>query len=907
MNSGLWAGQRWRGRKGVAPLASCATVFLAVTLPLDAALADCTLSGNGTLECTGAISPNGVDNAGLIGDVHIQYGTTVVGGTASTDAGVSMGPSGTLLNDGSITGNTSGVTSEDLLILHNNGVIRGTGASGVAGQGAINGTNNGLIQGQTVGISTSSSLQLENNGRITGRIGTQSQSLQLTNNGTIDALDVGVDVTGNASGNAKVVNDGTISVGNTSGLAVRAAGNLELTNRARIVGGISAFGINATNTGTIDGQAGAAFYSIGAFNLTNNGTVTGKAGAIAVDGSASITNGGAILSSGAGSTAISATNLSITNNSQVSASGEGSTGIRTTNDASIANNGLISAANNGVAVNVGRNATITNSGQISADISTSAATPSIGVAIGNSASITNTGVISAGGNGSQAAYGVYSTGESTVTNQGRISVSGNGAVAVAGASNMTLINTGATLANSAGSIGFFAGNTANLNNSGQVSGGSVGVGAGGSVNITNTGSISGATGIQVNAASTPSTGSVLNNNGTIIGTSGIAIQLTGAADTLTIGRNSRISGLIAIGGGGDTINLDAGGHRSQLLVFDTLQGAQINVSNAPVWQRTGNAIVVVDTTTQQMADRGVNDVTDAVRDITLGRISEPVNRRQSNTGFYIEPFGGARRQGETARTAGYTATNTGAVIGVESSTMAPLRIGAFVGGAMGNSKASGTDPLSHQATYGVAGVYGRYSQDIFFVEAAVTGGITSGQSTRTVISNMLATGQSTVTGRTSGKFLSPEIGAGADIAINDTTSIKPSVHYRYTVTGWNGMTENDPIAGMTLGGRSTRTSEMRAEITGSHTYRYLDGTLHVYETLGVISRRTNGSDVLAQLAGSAVSIDPTGPRTTLGLFAVAGIEWRDQGAYSLFANLRGEWHNDKNAVFAMRAGAMMRF
>ncbi len=905
MHSGK-ADQRRLG-KGVVPLAGYATVLLATALPLNTAQADCTLSGNGTLECSGAIGPNGVDNAGLIGDVHIQYGTTVVGGTASTNAGVSMGPSGTLMNDGSITGNASGVTSEGLLTLNNNGVIRGAGLSGIASQGAVNGTNNGLIQGQTSGISTSSSLQLENNGRITGRIGTQSQSVDLKNNGTIDALNVGVDVTSAASGNAKVVNDGTISVGNASGLAIRAAGNLEVTNRARIVGGISAFGISGTNTGTIDGQAGTAFYSIGPFNLSNNGTVTGRTGAIAVDGPAAINNGGAILSTGDGSTAISATNLSLTNNSQVSASGDGSTGIRTANDAAITNNGLISAAKNGVAVNVGRNATISNTGQISADVSTNAATPSIGVAIGNSASITNEGVIEAGGAGSSTAYGVYSTGDSTVTNKGRISVSGSGAAAVAGAGNMTLINTGAVLANGAGSVGFFAGNTATLNNTGQVSGAAAGVAANGSVNITNSGSISGATGIQVNVASTPATGSVINNNGTIVGTSGTAIQLTGAADTLTIGRNSRISGLIAIGGGGDTINLDAGGHRSQVLAFDTLQGAQINVSNAPVWQRVGNAIVVVDTTTQQMADRGVTDVTDAVRDITLGRISQPVNRQQGNTGFYIEPFGGARRQSETSRTAAYTATNAGAVIGVESAEMAPMRIGAFVGGAMGNAKANTGDPLSHQATYGIAGVYGRYSHDIFFAEAAVTGGITSGQGTRTVVSNLLPNGQTNVTGHTSGKFLSPEVGVGADIAIDNTTSIRPSVHYRYTVTGWNGMNENDPVVGLAYGGRSTRTSEFRAEVTGSHTYRYLDGTLHVYETLGVISRRINGSNVLAQLAGSAVNIDPTGPRTTVGLFAVAGLEWRGQGAYSLFANLRGEWHNDKNAIFAMRGGAMMRF
>jgi len=970
MYSGLSNSRLWTN--GGLPAAGLASALLFSTAPFVApAQAACVLAGTGTLECSGDISPGGVDNTGVSGDVHIQSGATVTGGTMTTNSGVSMGPSGGLLNDGTINGNVNGVTSQGALVLTNNGTLRGNGAAGViSGSGAISATNNGLIQAQTWGIFAGTSLQLENNGRITAGIATSSKTLDLKNNGTLTGSVAGVDITGTDPGSAKIVNDGTIAVTDLNGKAIRAAGDLDLTNRATITGGVSAFGITASNTGTINGQSGAGFYSVGAFNLTNSGTISGAAGAALVTGAATITNNGTMTSSGQSATTISATDATISNTAKITSTGRYSNAIAVANDATITNSSLISSANDSIAIKVGHDANIYNNGQITTGnaIDPTAATAAISVA--GKATITNEGEISAGGTGP--VFGIFMGGDSTVTNKSSIKVAGSGSAAVAGATSVILTNSGTITASGTNSIAFatvkdatlnntgtisadgygvfagndvsatntngisgstagiFAANALNVDNSGEITGnialqsgntanvtnsgtlkgtgtGSAGISVLNSVSVTNNGTITGVTGIQVTSPTTPTDGSTITNNGVITGTGGTAIRLTDAADTLNLTRNSHITGLIAVGGGGDTINLDAGGHRSQIITFDTLQNANINVTNAPGWQKIGNSIVVVDTTTLQMADRGVADVRDAVRNITMGRVTEQVKRGQSNTGFYIQPFGGGRQQTENTTTAAYTHGYAGAIAGVEGSPVQDLQVGAFAGGAIGTSRATGSSPDSLQASYGVAGFYGRYSPGMFFVDADLTGGVVSGQSRRNIIGNMIANGQETVTGTNRGKFISPEIGVGVNVPIDDVTTITPAVRYRYLVTSWDGMSESDPTAGLNLGSRSSRTGELRAEISGKHTYRYLDGTLHLYETIGTISRNYSGTQVNAQLLGTSIALDTLGPRTTFGVFAAAGLEWRDESNYSFFASLRGEWNNDKTTAISGRAGTMVRF
>ncbi len=250
---------------------------------------------------------------------------------------------------------------------------------------------------------------------------------------------------------------------------------------------------------------------------------------------------------------------------------------------------------------------------------------------GTTLNVTNTatGTISGTGAGS---IGITAT-TANVTNSGTISggFSGieattanvtnsgtiSGALAIA-TKNATVTNSGTISATGVGIQANLTVGTADVMNSGNISGRVVGI-SGNVVNVTNSGTISGGAGIRGLAAST------LVNSGTIIGTAGTAIDFSsGNSDSLTFLSGSRIIGDILLGTS-DTVNIRSGRDVAWLLTFGNGSaglvgtGASVNVTGGAPFVISRNQVATLDPTAFGLADRSLMNVTGGISALVQNR------------------------------------------------------------------------------------------------------------------------------------------------------------------------------------------------------------------------------------------------------------------------------------------------
>ncbi len=171
-----------------------------------------------------------------------------------------------------------------------------------------------------------------------------------------------------------------------------------------------------------------------------------------------------------------------------------------------------------------------------------------------------------------------------VNNFGTISAGVNGA-GIFAREDVTVHNAGAISAIGEDSIGILANRSANVINArtGTISGGDAGISANVAANVISSGRISGA--IAIVADGVGGVGSTITNSGAIVstaGASGTAIELSSAADSLTLLAGSRIIGAIKMGFGNDVVNFVSGKDAAQLVTLNQFAGT-INASGGARW------------------------------------------------------------------------------------------------------------------------------------------------------------------------------------------------------------------------------------------------------------------------------------------------------------------------------------
>ncbi len=254
------------------------------------------------------------------------------------------------------------------------------------------------------------------------------------------------------------------------------------------------------------------------------------------------------LSGGASGVSDSAT-LSVNNTDTGTITGS-VFGINAADTANVSNFGTITGGVFGI--NATNTANVVNFGTISGVVGISASTSNVtqnrgsisGTIFGisaNAASVINSGSIFGG------TSAILAT-TATVANSGTIQV-GAGGAAINATDSANVTNSGSI---SGGAFGVTANNAATIFNSGTISGSTTGIGAG-SGTVSNTGTIIGGAGINLG------NNSAVINAGTIIGSGGTAISFGAGTNTLTVEPGFAISGKV-IGAGADVLQLGGAGN-----------------------------------------------------------------------------------------------------------------------------------------------------------------------------------------------------------------------------------------------------------------------------------------------------------------------------------------------------------
>jgi hypothetical protein len=337
-------------------------------------------------------------------------------------------------------------------------------------------------------------------------------------------------------------------------------------------------------------------------------------------------------------------------------------------------------------------------------------------------------------------------------------------------------------------------------------------------------------------------------------------------------------------------------------------------------------LAVVDPTGFSAQDEMLNDLTRVIADNVDARLAEVRQGASPGSvamnGSVIVPTADAppgsggtvawaaglaqgRDQQADGADVGFNTQQGGFMLGLDGEARTDIRLGGFIGAATAQFETE-TNSQSIDTDSYFGGLYASLRQDAHFLNLAVTAGLSSQSSDRTVANNLVDGGMEHAKADYDGVFISPSATLGTDIVLPGAV-LTPSLRARYAALSLESYDEEGSEADLSVDQRTVQAFDARAQLAMMVPVSLDGGTFATTVRLGGDVTYADGNQVDAVLLGEAIDFDVGNDDPTLQGFAGLDLSYLNNGGTRFFAGAEYGMGSNQNSTIQADAGIALAF